>query len=56
MEDLKKKPVGLVWIGFGTKEKVITKKFLFKGSRLNIRLNATLESLRELNEFLKNYP
>ena len=50
------KPVGLVWIGFGTKEKVITKKFLFKGSRLNIRLNATLESLRELNEFLKNYP
>ena len=50
------KPVGLVWIGFGTKEKVITKKFSFKGSRLNIRLNATLESLRELNEFLKNYP
>ena len=51
----KEKPVGLVWIGFGTKEKVITKKFLFRGSRLDIRLNATLESLRELNKFLKNY-
>ena len=50
------KPVGLVWIGFGTKEKVITKKFLFKGSRINIRLNATLESLRELNKFLKDHP
>ncbi len=50
------KPVGLVWIGFGTKKKVITKKFLFNGNRLDIRLKATLESLRELNIFLKNYP
>ena len=52
----KQKPVGLVWVGFGTKEKVITKKFLFNGNRLDIRLKATLESLRELNAFLKNYP
>ena len=52
----KNKPVGLVWIGFGTKNKIITKKFLFNGSRLDIRLKATLESLRELNNFLKNYP
>ncbi len=52
----KKKPVGLVWIGFGTKKKVITKKFLFKGNRLDIRLKATLESLKELNTFLQNYP
>ena len=52
----KNKPVGLVWIGFGTKRKIITKKFLFNGSRLDIRLEATLESLKELNNFLKNYP
>ena len=50
------KPVGLVWIGFGTKNKIITKKFLFNGNRLDIRLKATLESLKELNNFLKNYP
>ena len=50
------KPVGLVCIGFGTKRKIITKKFLFNGSRLDIRLEATLESLKELNNFLKNYP
>ena len=52
----KNKPVGLVWIGFGTKSKIITKKFLFNGNRLDIRLKATLESLKELNNFLKNYP
>ena len=52
----KNKPVGLVWIGFGTKNKIITKKFLFNGNRLDIRLKATLESLKELNNFLKNYP
>ena len=52
----KNKPVGLVWIGFGTKRKIITKKFLFDGNRLDIRLKATLESLKELNNFLKNYP
>ena len=50
------KPVGLVWIGFGTKNKITTKKFLFNGNRLDIRLKATLESLKELNIFLKNYP
>ena len=47
----KNKPVGLVWIGFGTKNKIITKKFLFNGNRLDIRLKATLESLKELNNF-----
>ena len=52
----KKKPVGLVWIGFGTCRKVITKKFLFNGNRLDVRLKATLESIKELNNFLKNYP
>ena len=52
----KNKPVGLVWIGFGTKNKITTKKFLFNGNRLDVRLKATLESLRELNNFLKNHP
>ena len=52
----KNKPVGLVWIGFGTKKKIITKKNLFTGNRLNIRLKATLQSLKELNSFLQSYP
>jgi len=52
----KDKPVGLVWIGFGTKKKIITKKYLFNGNRLYIRMKATLESLKELNTFLQNYP
>ena len=52
----KNKPVGLVWVGFGTKNKITTKKFLFNGNRLDIRLKATLESLKELNNFLKHYP
>ena len=52
----KNKPVGLVWIGFGTKKKIITKKSLFNGSRLDIRLKATMESLKEINNFLQNYP
>ncbi len=52
----KNKPVGLVWIGFGTKKHISTKKFLFSGNRLDIRLKSTLESLKELNTFLQNYP
>ncbi len=52
----KNKPVGLVWIGFGTKNKITTKKILLNGNRLDIRLQATLKSLKELNNFLKNYP
>ena len=52
----KNKPVGLVWVGFGATNKITTKKFLFNGNRLDIRLKATLESLKELNIFLKNYP
>ena len=33
------KPVGLVWIGIGTKEKIITNKYQFNGNRLEIRQN-----------------
>ena len=52
----KNKPVGLVWIGFGTKKIITTKKFLFRGNRLDVRLEATLQSLKELNTFLQNHP
>ncbi len=52
----KDKPVGLVWIGFGTKKKIITKEILLNGNRLDIRLKATLQSLKELNYFLQSYP
>ena len=35
------KPVGLVWVGIGTKEKIITKKYQFNGNRLEIRQKTT---------------
>ena len=40
------KPVGLVWIGIGTTKKILTKKYLFQGNRLKVRLQTTLEALR----------
>ena len=40
------KPVGLVWIGIGTKKKICTKKYLFQGNRLKVRLQTTLEALK----------
>ena len=46
------KPVGLVWIGIGTKEKIITKKYQFNGNRLEIRQKTTLESLKLANDII----
>ena len=46
------KPVGLVWIGIGTKENIITKKFQFIGNRLEVRQKTTFESLRLANEVI----
>ena len=46
------KPVGLVWIGIGTKEKIITKKYQFIGNRLEIRQKTTLESLKVANKVI----
>jgi PncC family amidohydrolase len=40
------KPVGLVWIGIGTKKNILTKKYLFQGNRLNVRQQTTLEALK----------
>ena len=46
------KPVGLVWIGIGTKEKITTKKYQFNGSRLEIRQKTTHESLKLANKVI----
>ena len=50
----KSKPVGLVWIGYGTIENNSANSYVFKGNRLDIRMHATLQSLINVNEFLKN--
>ena len=46
------KPVGLVWIGIGTKEKIITNKYQFNGNRLKIRQKTTYESLKLANKII----
>ena len=46
------KPVGLVWIGIGTKEKIITNKYQFNGNRLEIRQKTTYESLKLANKII----
>ena len=46
------KPVGLVWIGIGTKEKIITNKYQFTGSRHEIRQKTTYESLKLANNVI----
>ena len=43
------KPVGLVWIGIGTNEKIITNKYKFNGNRLKIRQKTTYEALKLAN-------
>ena len=51
----KNKPVGLVHIGIGTKQNVVTKRYLFKGNRLKIRQETTLESLKLSNKIIENF-
>ena len=51
----KNKPVGLVYIGIGTKQNIITKRYLFKGNRLKIRQETTLESLKLSNKIIENF-
>ena len=46
------KPVGLVWIGIGTKKKIITNKYQFNGNRLEIRQKTTYESLKLANKVI----
>ena len=51
----KNKPVGLVHIGIGTKKKIVTKRYLFKGNRLKIRQETTLESLKLSNKIIETF-
>ena len=46
------KPVGLVWIGIGTTEKIITNKYQFNGNRLKIRQKTTYEALKLANKII----
>ena len=47
------KPVGTVWIAVGTAEKIIARKYLFKGNRIqNIELSG-VTALNMLRKFLK---
>ena len=51
----KNKPVGLVYIGIGTKQNIVTKRYLFKGNRLKIRQQTTLESLKLSNKIIEDF-
>jgi len=51
----KNKPVGLVHIGIGTKQNIVTKRYLFKGNRLEIRKETTLEALKLSNKIIKTF-
>ena len=46
------KPVGLVWIAIGAKQKIITNKNQFFGNRLEIRQKTTYESLKLANKII----
>ncbi len=48
----KKKPVGLVYIAVAQKDEAICLKCQFEGSRLQIKSQATIESIKLLLEFL----
>ena len=53
----KEKPVGTVWVGYGSQKKQMSKKFIFAGNRLEVRLQTTLISLQKINKFIvENYP
>ena len=49
------KPVGLVWIGIGTKKNILTKKYLFQGNRLKVRQQTTLEALKLAYDVVNDY-
>ena len=46
------KPVGLVWIGIGTKKKIVTIKYQFIGNRLEVRQKTTYEALKLANKVI----
>ena len=51
----KNKPVGLVYIGIGTKRNTVTKEYLFIGNRLKIRQETTLEALKLSNSIIESF-
>ena len=51
----KQKPIGLVYIGIGTKRNTITKEYLFIGNRLKIRQETTLEALKLSNNIIESF-
>ena len=51
----KNKPVGLVYIGIGTKKETITKEYLFIGNRLKIRQETTFEALKLSNNIIESF-
>ena len=46
------KPVGLVWIGIGTKKNIVTIKYQFIGNRLEVRQKTTYEALKLANKVI----
>ena len=51
----KNKPVGLVHIGIGTNQYIITRRYLFKGNRLKVRQETTLEALKLSNKIIETF-
>ena len=51
----KNKPVGLVHIGIGTKKNIVTKRYIFKGNRLKVRQETTLEALKLSNKIIETF-
>ena len=51
----KNKPVGLVYIGIGTKSNTVAKEYLFIGNRLKIRQETTLEALKLSNNIIESF-
>lgn len=47
------KPVGTVWFGFATKQRIWAKQFLFTGNREEIRQQAVQYALAILEHYLK---
>lgn len=50
----KKNPVGTVFIAIKSKDRIISKSYLFKGSRQMVKKKAVLETLKILKKILLN--
>ena len=50
----KDKPVGLVFIGVSTKEKILVKRFVFNGSRLENKDASCVEALEMIKEMVSS--